>query len=507
MKQKLNYLFSLFCVLLFFSCTEEKDYIEKSSSGSFKKISFEEFQKNTNAMRTFNVIETKTKMAKSSQRIIFDSINNFSIDTDKIIIAEKDGKICYTILIERPYATSITENLVLKEVENGLYIPFILEYDFNDLDKEKAYNLEFIPDLNSKLTILKPEVLDLDDFVETNNVVGQCTYVYVLYCTCNQHSGDLTGCECIGLNVSQQCDNGGGNDFGNTTSSDGPIGIGASGGGGGSTNSGSPNPNNPPPPNNNTANQNQIITLPLVDLEEEVELTPPCAELNVKSNETEFNEKLHYLKKDSVLNLDYEKGFLESRDFSNTQNLNQPVYITKSGSPMNRTIDILPSDNCVGYMHSHNNNYYAPGISGLQITVKMFSYSDLYSLFNTKELAISKNLPISETFGIMVSSAGTYALKFLNSSVPNLTDYQKSFAKRAFNKLAVENEQGITHTQAQIEIFFLKLLKDLNLQNQVGLYNANFAKITSSNPKPVATWSKLVISANNTYVTKQPCNN
>ena len=43
MKQKLNYLFTLFCVLLFFSCTEEKDYIEKSNNGSFKKISFEEF--------------------------------------------------------------------------------------------------------------------------------------------------------------------------------------------------------------------------------------------------------------------------------------------------------------------------------------------------------------------------------------------------------------------------------------------------------------------------------
>jgi hypothetical protein len=289
MKQKLNYFLSLFCVLLLFSCSEEKDYIEKSSSGSLKKISFEEFQRNSKAMRTFNVIEIKTRMAKSSQRIIFDSINNFSIDTDKIIIAEKDGKICYTILIERPYATSKTENLVLEEAEDGFYIPFIFSYDLDNIDKEKAQNHELISDLFSKLLVTKPEDLNLEDFLEIANRTTICITVQVAYCTTGNHNssnlnGDENGnyaCTAVGYREQTMCysDGGGGGSTagGNTGTGYTSYGGGTNGGGVGPDTS-NPTQTAPPPPNNNTANQNQIITLPLVDLEEET-IVDPCKDL------------------------------------------------------------------------------------------------------------------------------------------------------------------------------------------------------------------------------------
>jgi hypothetical protein len=485
MKQKLNYLFSLFCVLLFFSCTEEKDYIEKSNNGSFKKISFEEFQKNTNAMRTFNVIETKTKMAKSSQRIIFDSINNFSIDTDKIIIAEKDGKICYTILIERPYATSITENLVLKEVENGLYIPFILEYDFNDLDKEKAYNLEFIPDLNSKLTILKPEVLDLDDFVETNNVVGQCTYVYVLYCTCNQHSGDLTGCECIGLNVSQQCDNGGGggdDSSSSSTSSGGTSGVGQSGGGGGGPGGDSAPP--PPPPNNNTANQNQIITLPLVDLEEEEVITKtPCEHLNSLLSNTALQTGLQNLK--TLNNGQEEHGFFIKNGL-NAGSLITDAIPNDPSDPHHLKLDGangLSTGKVIAVAHCHTNIHLTGG-------VQMFSSQDVLALYKISRLHVNnKTVKDYSYYTVFITTMhGNFAVKFKGfEGFTNFNQNFDKFRKKLDRKFKISTENI---TKIRLLNIFLNSMKESGF-NSIGLYEGT--EITQAGSTTINGWNELVL--------------
>jgi hypothetical protein len=515
MKQKLNYFLSLFCVLLLFSCSEEKDYIEKSSSGSLKKISFEEFQRNSKAMRTFNVIETKTRMAKSSQRIIFDSINNFSIDTDKIIIAEKDGKICYTILIERPYATSKTENLVLEEAEDGFYIPFIFSYDLDNIDKEKAQNHELISDLFSKLLVTKPEDLNLEDFLEIANRTTICITVQVAYCTTGNHNssnlnGDENGnyaCTAVGYREQTMCysDGGGGGSTagGNTGTGYTSYGGGTNDGGAGAYTS-NPTQTAPPPPNNNTANQNQIITLPLVDLEEEGELTPPCAELNAKSNETEFIDNLYSLKLNNTLNLKFEKGFIETRNVTNIQT---PVFIPKTGNLEHRTLNIDPSDNATGFIHTHNNDYYIPGIEEKQLTAKIFSSTDIMTFINLASTTTQLNMPLGDTYGMMVSSAGTYSLKFLNSNVPNLTPQQRRDLHYGYLEIVKLYKSEFPPAQSNVVLAFLKLLKLNNLSDNVGLYEASFPKATSNNPKPKPNWSQLKITTDSTNFTKIPCLN
>lgn len=187
---------------LFVGCSPENDAIEYENSNHHhaKKISFEEFSNNQNALRSFKKIEDKNEARKSS-RIIYDSINHFYIDTEKIMLSEENGQSYYTFLIHRDYETSKTENLVLRQDESGQFSPLLFEYAFSEQDIENINLGGSVGDVESKTVIKQPAEIGLDGiFGNVNKFTSNCQTVTISWCSSKwSHAGgyfsDGTKCD------------------------------------------------------------------------------------------------------------------------------------------------------------------------------------------------------------------------------------------------------------------------------------------------------------------------
>jgi len=133
----------------------------------------------------------------------------------------------------------------------------------------------------------------------------------------------------------------------------------------------------------------------------------PCAQIKAQIANAAWIQKLNILKGKTALK--YESGYLEQLDTQSpflelapegdsSDNLNFPITKTTKG-----------------YMHVHTNPYTRIGNDGDEKYIQpihMFSPADIIQMLKLTANAYQNQIPMPDVYGAMVSSTGTYQLKF-----------------------------------------------------------------------------------------------
>lgn len=185
----------------------------------------------------------------------------------------------------------------------------------------------------------------------------------------------------------------------------------------------------------------------------------PCEKIKQSLKNPAYKAKLDALKK--LTSLTKESGFSEDK-FG--------VFTTlKSNSSDAATL--IKDVNRVGFMHTHLNPYDKPNADGDLDPVepiKMFSPEDVRQFLIIAVNAQNNTIPINDIYGTMVSSTGTYQLKFTG----NVADINKK--NNAINWDTLDKTY-IKYLDKNIETGFLQFLKD-----KIGIDGIELYKIEAS---------------------------
>ena len=214
----------------------------------------------------------------------------------------------------------------------------------------------------------------------------------------------------------------------------------------------------------------------------------PCAELIAKSAETVFHNKLAQLNDPLKFALDHETGFFEKRTAGSVD------YTNGSTGSTSHSLTVPP--NTLAFAHVHQNDYTLPNGVPAHI-VKMLSPADIKSFtINCQNYAASIGLTASSTYGIMVSSEGTYALKMLTPTIDVSSIDFETFESEYVNKSKDLITEEVLNSSTATKML-LNFLKDKNIDGGVGLFRATNADMTQ--------WSRVALD-NNGNLTETPCN-
>ncbi|WP_144891522.1 hypothetical protein [Flavobacterium tiangeerense] len=186
--------------------------------------------------------------------------------------------------------------------------------------------------------------------------------------------------------------------------------------------------------------------------------TDPCDEIKSQTTNPDYKAKIEILKGKTGLKM--ETGFSEKADgtFSELQN--------GSGGTNSNSMSFTIDSNTVGYMHTHvdpyeSGRYNSDGEPELLAPIKMFSPADVGRFLELLVNAQTNNISIAEVYGTMISSSGTYNLRFDGNITDVRTDFNWKELKSSYVK-AIE-DYGL-------EKGFLKFIKENVGVNGISLY-------------------------------------
>lgn len=237
----------------------------------------------------------------------------------------------------------------------------------------------------------------------------------------------------------------------------------SSGGGGSGSSSTSTENNNDGEFDPNLDAHGGGITAPLPDLEEENEEETPCEKISEQLSNSNFQEKEEIIK--NSFNESEETGFSETADGVFNQ-----LAVNNGG----HALELLISNNMIGYLHSHINSYEGTDVNGdgipdLIMPIKMFSPSDLIKFLELLENANNNNIPLIDIYGSMYSSYGNYTLKFtgdINSVLSKLPSLRYLLNSGQLNKKYKEYFDDFNNKEKA----FLNFLKNEIGVDGIGLF-------------------------------------
>lgn len=123
-KKSIN--FSLLLTLfVFFSCSEDNEinyHNHNESRIKVKQITIQDLSTNQKVLEKLTNPKSRFEINSSTNRIINDSINNFSIDTDFGLYIEDGDYHSYTFKIKRPNGSNyLLENVVVSKKNDTEY--------------------------------------------------------------------------------------------------------------------------------------------------------------------------------------------------------------------------------------------------------------------------------------------------------------------------------------------------------------------------------------------------
>jgi len=423
-------------------------------------------------------IEQKIESNRQSAdgRMEYDSLYGFYIDTEKILLIEKAGYYSYTIPIKRDAENGKVENLVLSFDADGAFKSYLTAYSLTAEEKNQLSEGEKVANLETKTSIAA-----LSDNAASSGGSGAGIFhdangnCFVINHIWTDQSGTLAW---------------------NYVQVDCPADSGGSGEGSGD-NTGSnpggwpgnyPNPGGYENPGGGGTGENggEVITEPILPNMMET----PCAKLREKTQEIVFKNKLAVLKQPNILSQNHENGFFEPRASSS-----EP-YLTVSADPRTHSLSAPPGLSFIGYAHTHQNDY-IDGNGELIHTVKIFSKNDLVSFLGKCQIsARAKGISYTETYGIVITSQGSYALKMLVGGIfVNAIDWERFEKKYNADSQKLIDEDNLN--APSVEKMLLRLLKKHGLNDKIGLYKATDPALTQ--------WGRITLS-NEENLTITPCN-
>ncbi len=209
----------------------------------------------------------------------------------------------------------------------------------------------------------------------------------------------------------------------------------------------------------------------------------PCSRIREQLTSANFVAKQDELKKKT--NLKVETGYLQSK--------NGPFTALNPGSGTDNTDSLnFPFDaNTIGYIHAHLDPYEkvkANGDIDPVEPIRMHSPEDVKQFIILILNAGRNSIPISEVYGAMVSSAGTYQLRFTG----NIADVSSKASSINWGDGLDKTYTEIMKKSSSLEKGFLKFLNE-----QIGINGIELYKIESSgNSKKTLDATGKVTSSN-----------
>lgn len=440
MKITTNKNFLLFFVLLIFGISScEKDLYDDQIVQTNSIYKVERFSKNpkySSVVINNNLLEAlasyKTKHSKISNKIVYDSINDFYFDDTEGIKISKDEYESYNYKIIKE---GNVENIVFCKNLNGNFIPYRIKYSLNDEELSNIFpeqlfkyitSIEEIQNESNQSLVAMCGHWELVFYTDKNDLLSVLNWV-TDFCEGGGGTGDGSG---YGGNNSTGYGDGGNNN--NPTEPNG------GGGGGGTT-----PPVQPPP----------ILTSPVLELEDEIQNDTPCIKMNLLKNDTEFKAKLQDLKTQSASTP--EKAFVTyPKAISNpADNYN---YVPFTGTTALPRVDVKYATTTSGVIHCHN----ALGLS-------IFSMDDIAL---AGQMAINTSINTENLVFAVVTKKGTvYAFQITDKTkfIDFYNNYLSSdskvklFSERNLAEYNISPNQSI----ADNEYGFMRMLN----QYKVGL--------------------------------------
>ncbi|VXB31334.1 hypothetical protein FLAVO9AF_130176 [Flavobacterium sp. 9AF] len=451
-------------MLYFTSCIND-DFIENQNSQNENKISsryinFNEVKRNWKIFDKFKNVQEKINQSKSNSlnqnaRLVYLSQFDFSIDTDQILLIEKEGYKSYTFPIYRENEIDKTENLVITE-SNGFVNAYISKYDLTENDKASLENNQYV-DLKSKTEISSLEerssgepCYELVNIPVEWNEQGQVTVsmVFAVEVDCPDGGGSSgggggsddggdTGGGSSGGWTGGWTDGGwygGGTGSGNTGGSDGgwyggggSTGDGGSAGGstGGSTSGGNTGDPLNQDPSLTDSDGNPIITSPVLSepRDRHVKALNKLTANNSDGTKTIVKQKIDDLK--SRLTTEYkEMGYHFIKDGASFL-VREPTWRGDNQVVYDNGDQLLVNTKVVLHMHQ-NEAHITKGVNP-QTGLPNIVVEELVPIWSDGDIDKTAeqfgDLNNDEDFtSILVTQAGTFALRVGNSSELNETN-------------------------------------------------------------------------------------
>jgi hypothetical protein len=401
MKRKLKQIPKAFilCLIVFFAGCDKDDFydVDKSSTSkpTARYVLFNEFKKHTKAFQEFKEIESKHALAETS-RLIYLSLYDFYIDTDKILLIQNGDYLSYTFQIYKDIEMEKVENLVIVEKDSSIEA-YITKYTLNDEERLKILSKEVV-DLTGKY-----EIENLNRVSDCWHVIGFGTredehgnvYAQVVYkfnsCT-GEYKQEILYVKDESYNDSNDTSSGGEDStpgwFGPTL---GPIFGGNLG------------PTNGTPGNYSGSGTidplwggNTVATFPLVETEFTRAQLRELASITNNSNKP-YKAKVSILQQS--LNLTTEVGF----EFRTDPNSSNGALLPAISVPTENNVTKfgIPAFNTIVRMHSHHN-----GLDPIFSEKDVIGMSEFYSV----KYDLGANDAANVT-SLMISRSGAFALK------------------------------------------------------------------------------------------------
>jgi hypothetical protein len=383
MKQKLyrKLLLLSFLGLFFYSCQYEEDVFidnrhnHETSKYKISKITLDDVKQNPQALSKLINPKKDKSLSKLNHKIINDTINNFSIDTEIGTFIESENYHSYTFKVIRPNGSNfLLENLVLSKEGTNDYIIYLYQYDLTEQELQmlkQGININIQDKVTSTLIDnpnLATDILarEYPCFVET------ATWVYGTNCSGNGHHAYGEECPKTGDEAATPgyieysyvltwCNDNGGDDFSNTNA---PIDTGGQTGGPGSNTGTGNNGTNPDyDPTDPNLHNHTVVTTPTDEFEDtSLDDKIECDKIkNMFIDNPELRDNLLTL--DGLISESTERGKNKLSNSSIIQN----AGVSSDGQV--KMPDIPNNVKCTMMAHTHN--------SPANSTYSIFSWEDL----------------------------------------------------------------------------------------------------------------------------------
>jgi hypothetical protein len=487
MKQKLNKLklltLTILAGLLLNGCQVEQEHIEKSLYEKEIKVSQKTFEeliqegKFNNAYTKIVPKEKKLARGSSLGRTAMEDQYGFTIANTMVKVAETDSVTSYTMLISRDVSTSdnVLENLTLQVDSQNKTTALLLKYVGN-------VGVEDFDNFTGSKSITP--ILDEANQDASKAALPECYWLTTSSCDASNHGEPGVACTNGYETVELVCTGGGGGGTNINNSSSQTYG----GGGGGQT----------------------IITTPVLPCATCPALTnaptQPCEELKKQLSDGAGNPNLKQaiieLQPNTVLN--YETGKQLVKD------ANGAYSSPNSPTGNDKNIIMKSGEYYYGSLHVHT-----------KLGVPMFSFRDVYSLYQFYQNAYQANLPDITIIMLAQDSAGiklTYALK-----IDNPDTFFDALVAQTNATAQTLDLTGLTPEDSESLIFddierkltrYYAANRDQNTDNEdrelaflkrFGNFGISIYKANSD----LNNWNKLVVDntiKNSPRIVPQPCN-
>ncbi|MDC1265618.1 hypothetical protein N8009_02365 [Flavobacteriaceae bacterium] len=423
--------------------------IEQDNSKYFlTRIQAYEFNKNLKLSEKISELKSKNKATNYQARY---EDETFDLDLKQATYIESnDGSYhSYTFYIYNDEGNSNINNIVLSSTENGEYEADLVTYNLTEQERNQIDNgieIDLIDNTN-----IEPFNINQINMYSRGGTCTELVYVGTEDCSCHSAhaSGGCTHPTDIYEWQSVDCGGGGGSNGGSDSGSDGP-GFDGSSGGGSSSGGGT---STPKPKATSLMNTNGTPT--------------DCNNISAQINDQQFKDKIKLLKKKT--GEQQETGFSQDTNGSFT-----PLSVTNNG----HSLSIPFTSSMKGFLHTHiddyeNGEFDDEGNPKIIQPIKMFSPGDIITFLDLITNAKSNNISTLNVFGYVVSSYGTYTIRF-NGNVSDITANISDLRTKLNDQTLNEKYKKLVNKFGR-ERGFLKFLK-----HEIGIQGINLYKIKNS---------------------------